>query len=164
MLLFFCAETQAKQGVNIFAYSRKVPDVAVYNPFGKAVKLDDFAGDFLIVVFWSKSCIPCIQELDNLNRFAEKTKNDGIKVVLVSAAEDWYTEQEQKNFLLKYGASDLDFYVDKKSSLAKSFGIFTSPHTVLINEESMEIGRVRGAVEWDDDDIIEEIYKIKSLH
>ena len=64
--------------------------------------------------------------------------------------------------LQKYGAPDLDFYVDKKGDLSADLGIFTSPNTVLINRHGKEIGRIRGSVEWDDDEVIEYIYKIKA--
>ncbi len=163
-MVLFASSALADAGVNIFAYSRKVPETKIYDVYGKAFKLKDFAGDFLIVVFWSKTCIPCIRELDNLSRFAEKTKDDGIKLILVSSAKEWVTEDEQKNFLKRYGAENLEAYVDKGADLADSFGIFTSPHTVLVNEKSMEIGRIKGAVEWDDDEVIEEIYRIKASY
>lgn len=164
LLLFVISDARAETGVNIFAYSRNVPAVDIYDSFGKAVNLHEFAGNFLIIVFWSKTCIPCIRELDNLDKFVKQTKNDGIKVILVSAEDDWNTAEEQKNFLTRYGATQLDFYVDRGAKLATAFGIFTSPHTVLVNEESMEIGRIRGAVEWDDEDVVEEIYRIKASY
>ena len=48
--------------------------------------------------------------------------------------------------------------------LAEDLGIFTSPNTVLINRKGEEIGRIRGSIDWDDDDVIEYIYKIKAQH
>ncbi len=79
-------------------------------------------------------------------------------------ASEWKSLEEQQRFLRKYGAPDLDFYVDKKGDLSADLGIFTSPNTVLINRHGQEIGRIRGSAEWDDDDVIEYIYKIKAQH
>lgn len=162
----FCGgmEKASAKGVNLFAYSRKAPETPVYTPYGKARRLQDFAGNFLIIVFWSKTCIPCIRELDNLNTFVNRTADSGIKAILVSPEKDWLTPEEQKNFLARYGADNVEFYVDRNAALAKDFGIFTSPHTVLIDQQSMEIGRINGAVEWDDDNVIEEIYRLKAIH
>ncbi len=154
----------AAGGANIFAYPREAPQTPIYNQYGQAFALKDFAGDFVVAVFWSKTCIPCLREMDDLNEFVKKTAENGIKVVLISPAEDWLSEGEQRAFLRRYGATDIDFYVDKKAKLATDFGVFTSPHAVLINEESMEIGRIRGSVDWDDEDVIEYIYKIKAQH
>lgn len=163
-LLVISLPAQAQKGVNLFAYSREVPDTNLFNQYGKAVRLKDFAGDFVIAVFWSRGCIPCLREMDDLNEFVKKTKDTGIKVILISPEEEWIDGNEQKKFLKRYGGQDLDFYVDRRETLAAQFGIFTSPHTVLINADAMEIGRIRGAVDWDDDNVIEYIYKIKAKY
>ena len=162
LLVYFAVTAEVRAGINIFAYSRLVPESPIYNQYGQAFKLEDFKGSFLIVVFWSKTCIPCLREMEDLSNFAKETANNGIQVLLVSPEEDWQTAEEQRAFLKRYKGEDLDFYTDKKAKLASDFGIFTSPHAVLVNAESMEIGRIRGAVDWDDSDVIEYIYKIKA--
>ena len=162
LLSFFIATSEVHAGINLFAYSRPAPETPIYNQYGQAFKLSDFQGSFLIVVFWSKTCIPCLREMEDLNNFSNQTADNGIHVLIVSPEEDWSTAEEQRAFLRRYKGENLDFYVDKKAKLAADFGIFTSPHAVLINSESMEIGRIRGAVDWDDEDVIEYIYKIKA--
>lgn len=153
---------EAKKGINIFAYSRAVPQTPIYNQYGQKSTLADYKGQVVLANFWSRYCVPCIKELDNLNEFAKRTKDDGIKVVIISPAEEWVSDNEQKELLIKYGAPDLDYYVDKNGKLAGDFGIFASPHTVLINKSAEEFGRISGSVEWDDDDVIEYIYKLKA--
>ena len=162
LLVFFSTSAFAKKGVNIFTYPREVPNIKIFDQYGKSYHLKDFADDFLIIVFWSKTCIPCLREIDDINNFIEKTTGTGVKLIMVSPEKEWSYPEEQKMFLKKYGGDNIDFYLDKKSALANSFGIFTSPHTVLINRSSMEIGRIRGAVDWDDQDVIEYIYKLKA--
>ncbi len=164
LVLVLAFPAQAKKGLNIFAYSRPAPETPVYNAYGKSIKLRDFSGDFLLVVFWSRYCAPCIRELDELNAFVKQTEGNGIKAVLVSREDEWQTDSEQKELLLKYGAPDVEYYVDKDGKLAEDFGIFSSPHTVLINARGEEIGRISGSVDWEDEDVIEQIYKIKAQH
>ncbi len=167
LIFFMCGAhaLAAEKGVNIYAYPRELPSQVVYNEYGKKIKIADFSKDFLMIVFWSRYCVPCIKELKSLNAFAAKTKNDGIKVILVSEKKEWPGGfEEQKNFLLKYGANELDFYIDDKGNLAAAFGIFSSPVTVLVSRQSKEIGRIRGSADWDEDDVIEYIYQIKAEH
>lgn len=164
LLIFSSAARASSGGLNIFALPREAPQTEIYAETGQKVKLTDFHGQFLIVVFWSKTCVPCIKELDNLNNFANKTKGDGFRVLLVSKAQEWRDMDEQRRFLAKYKAPDLEFYIDDKGALTEAFGIFSSPHTVLINKSGQEIGRIRGSVEWDDDDVIEYMYKLKVQH
>ena len=161
-LISFASPAFSQKGANIFAYPRKAPTSKIYNRYGKSFSLYDFAGDFLVAVFWSKTCIPCLKEMDDLNEFSKKTADTGIKVIIISPDKEWLSSEEQYATLKKYGGFDLDFYTDKGSKLSNDFGIFTSPHTVLINRDSMEIGRIRGSVDWDDQDVIEYIYKIKA--
>lgn len=162
LTILISSEALAKSGLNLFAYPRAVPNTEIYDPLGKKVKLTDYKGEFVILVLWSKHCMPCIRELDNLNEFVNKTKDNGIKVLLLSSEKDWKSVDEQRQLLTKYGATDIDFFIDKDTKLIEDFGVFSYPHTVLINKNSEEIGRIRGAVEWDDEDVIEEIYKIKA--
>jgi len=162
LMVCWAFAASARANVNIFAYSREAPDTKIYDSYGRAAKLSDFKGNFVIAVFWSKTCVPCLREMKELNSFANKTKDNGVKVILVSSAKDWASREEQVALLHKYGGDDLDFYIDKGSALANEFGIFTSPHAVLINSENMEIGRIRGAVDWDDSDVEEYIYKLKA--
>ena len=164
-LLLWAISAHASSGINIFAYSREAPDVAVYDNYGRAVKLTDYEGDFVIAVFWSKTCIPCLREMKDLNSFVKKTRDNGIKVLLISSAKEWENRpSEQEEILQKYGGEDIEHYVDKKSALANAFGIFTSPHSVLVNTQGMEIGRIRGAVDWDDNDVIDYIYKLRAAN
>lgn len=162
LIVMISSEALAKSGLNLFAYPREVPKTEIYDPLGKKIKLTDYKGDFVVLVLWSKHCMPCIRELDNLNKFVNETKNTGIKVLLLSSDKDWKSVDEQQQLLIKYGATDIDFFIDKNTKLIEDFGVFSYPHTILINKNSEEIGRIRGAVEWDDEDVIEKIYKIKA--
>lgn len=156
---------QAKDnGVNIYDTPRELPTRPIYTETGRKVNLVDFKGDFLIAVFWSRYCPPCLRELDNLNRYQKIVRHDGIKVILISPDTEWNTVDEMKKMLKKYRAGDLDAFTDVNGQLASDFGIFTSPNTVLINKESKEIGRIRGSAEWDNNEVVEYLYKIKAKH
>lgn len=153
-----------ERGVNIYEEPRDLPSRLIYGYTGKKVNLTDFEGNFLLVVFWSRYCAPCLRELDNLWRYQQIVENDGIKVILVSPDTEWNNVDEMKKMLKKYHAGDLEAYTDINGQLASDFGIFTSPNTVLINKNSKEIGRLRGSAEWDDEKVVEYIYKIKAEH
>ena len=147
-----------EDGVNIYDTPREPPSRPIYTETGRKVNLADFKGDFLIAVFWSRYCAPCLRELDNLNRYQKIVRNDGIRVILISPDTEW------KKMLRKYRAGDLEAYTDVNGQLASDFGIFTSPNTVLINKDGKEIGRLRGSAEWDSDEVVEYLYKIKAEH
>lgn len=154
----------AGQNVNIYKKARKTPARVFMHESGQRLSLSDFKGDFVLAHFWSRNCGPCVRELKNLNRFYKDMSNKGIRLVLISSSGEWKTPNEQKRFLKKYGAPDVPFYMDQKSSLADDFGIISRPHTVLINAKGEEIGRIRGSAKWDDPRVEKYIYKLKSIY
>lgn len=160
----FCFNAVAKDAVNIFEIPRAIPEREIIGEAGQKVKITDFKGDFILLNIWSRHCTPCIKELESLNGFVNKTKDNGIRLIMLSPEEEWEDNTEQRKFLNKFKATDVEFYVDKDGKLAEDLGVFTSPHTVLINKKGEEIGRIRGSADWDSDEVIEYIYKLKAQH
>lgn len=163
-MFLFAGSAGAEEGVNIFDKPREAPMHKIIHESGKQYRLSDFKGEFVVAVFWSRDCGPCIAELKSLNGFYNAVKGNGVKLLLISPNEEWVSVAEQKKFLRKYGAPDVDFYVDERGIVASDLGIFTSPHTVLFNESGEEIGRIRGSAKWDRDDVIEYIYQLKAKY
>ena len=74
------AAEASEKGVNIYGAARDVPSKAVYGEAGNRVRMDDFKGDFVLAVFWSRYCVPFIRENESLKEFPRQTKNDHIQV------------------------------------------------------------------------------------
>lgn len=163
VLLLNANDVWADRGANIYEYPRDLPQKEIVSETGKKIKLEDFAGDFVIAVFWSRRCVPCLREMKILNKFSQKTKNDGIRVVLISPEKEWVGGfEEQKRFLKRFGGDDLEIYVDRNGDLASAFGIFSSPVSILISRGSKEIGRIRGSIRWDKSAVVEYFYQLKA--
>ena len=161
--ILFSNSALAVSKANIYAVSRELPKKELISETGARVALDDFAGDFIIAVFWSRYCAPCIKELKDLSNFVEQTKNDGIRVIMISPKAEWISGfSEQRLFMKRFNAENLEIYVDEKEAVASSFGVFSSPISILISRNSREIGRIRGSLNWDSSDVIDYIYKIKA--
>ncbi len=162
-LIFSSFCTTAAERANIYKYSRDLPKKELTGSTGNKITLDDFRDNFTIAVFWSRYCIPCLRELKSLSRFAAKTKNDGIRVIMISPKSEWIGGfDEQKQFLHNFEADNLEIYVDEREAVASAFGIFSSPVSILISRNSQEIGRIRGSINWNTSEVIEYIYKIKA--
>ena len=155
-----------RKPINIYDEPRELPDrkMFLHEENGKAYKLDSFKGNFVIAIFWSRYCNPCLQELEPLSAFQQQIEGTDIKLVMISPASEWVSAAEQKRFLTQFGASNLDYYVDRKGDLSADLGIFTSPNTVLINSQGQEIGRIRGAVKWERQETIDYIFRLKAKH
>ncbi|MDD4556130.1 MAG: TlpA disulfide reductase family protein [Alphaproteobacteria bacterium] len=165
LLVFFSHKNlSAQEAVNIFPRSREVPKEVIYHESGKRYRLNEFKGNFVLLVFWSKKCAVCLKEFDDLNNFSNIVKNNGIKVVLVSPSTEWHSFGQTRRFMDRFGANDLDVYWDENGNLASALGVFSTPHNVLINKEGREIGRIRGGADWDKQEIIDYIYELKAKY
>ena len=158
-LLIFLHPVMA--GVNIYEKPRELPQSKIINQNGDKFRLLDFKGDFVLAHFWSRNCAPCIKELKSLNRFHNKVKNDGIRLIIIAPNDEWFDANEQRKFLKRYGAQDLEFYTEEDGKLSADFGIFTTPHTVVISSQGLEIGRLRGSETWDKTKVIDYIKSLK---
>ncbi len=153
----------SKKGVNLYDEPRELPQKTLIRQDGSRINLSkDFDESLVLAMFWSRHCMPCVRELDDIKAFDKRVKDNGVRVVLISPSQEWQTPEEQQEFLNKYGADEMDFYTDERGNMAAALGIFTSPNTVLINKSGQEIGRIRGAADWDSDAVVEYIYKLKS--
>ncbi len=147
---------------NIYDMPRVPPKTPIFDSYGKSYNLTSFKGEFVVAVFWSRYCAPCLKEMDDLGNFAKQTEYDGIKVILISPEAEWSSAESRRKVLEKYGAGNIEDFVDKKGDLASDMGIYRTPHTVLLNVKGEEIGRIGGSADWDSDKIVEYIYKIKA--
>ena len=139
---------QALRRAEIYPEPKEMDQIPFYKYGGKTVYFQDFRGHFLVVVFWSKDCFPCIKELPTLASFAQEAQSKGIKVIAITPFGEWYDFAEIKQFLADNDSSFLTPFADKKGNVATNLGIFSYPHTVLINRQGYEIGRIRGALNW----------------
>lgn len=158
-LIFYGSIANAK--LNIFPQPRYIPALSFYSPDGKTHKLADFDADLLMAVVWSRSCGPCISELQNLNNFANKMKNRGIQVILISPEKEWKTMEERRLFMQRYNAPDLVNYLDRRGNFVDGMGIRSTPTTILVNRNHEEIGQITGNVKWDDHDVERYMLKLK---
>lgn len=160
-LILWAMISNVQAGVNIFDVPRQLPQNKIINQNGQKFSLADFKGDFVLAHFWSRDCAPCLKELKGLNMFHNKVKQDNIRLIMISPQSEWFDFTEQARFLKKYGAPDLEFYVEENDNLSADFGIFTTPHTVIISPQSKEIGRLKGSESWNQDKVIKFIKKLK---
>ena len=161
-VLFFLSFLQdVKAGVNIYENARTLPESKIIGQTGDAFRLSDFKGDLLLAHFWSRDCGPCIKELKSLNAFHNKVKDDNIRLILISPQSEWFDMNEQRLFLKRYGAPDVEFYVEENNKLSADLGIFRTPHTVIINQNGEEAGRLAGSETWDKQKVIDFIKNLK---
>lgn len=128
-------------------------DTPFFNAKEEPLTLRDFKGQGLVLNFWATWCGPCVREMPALDNLAAKLKASGVRVVALS--EDRKAMDKVPSFYADTGIKNLDIYYDVKSQVSRKFDVQGLPTTLLIGPDGREIGRIKGALEWDDDTIVE---------
>lgn len=125
------------------AKSARVLQFELKDESGRSVFLKDFnSAPILVVHFWATWCAPCVDELPELLKFAEK-RND-VKVVLVSLDEEWKTAHK---ILPAQLPSNVVSLLDPAAKLASSWGSYQYPETYLFGRGEVR-AKLVGPQDW----------------
>lgn len=129
----------------------KAPDFSLPDVTGGKVTLGSYRGKWVLVNFWARWCSPCVGEIPSLNKFAKKMKGQSLEVLGVNIENT--TPEAVKKF-----ASDKNMSfavaVDADKKVSDEFGVSVLPMSFLIDPKGEVIGKITGARNWEDPDII----------
>ena len=119
---------------------QKAPDFELSTPEGKAVKLSDFKGQYVLLDFWASWCAPCREENPNIVEQYHAFKGKGFTVLGVSL------DKTQGAWVNAIKADKLDWtqVSDLKqwdSEAGKLYNITAIPASFLISPEGEIIGK-----------------------
>ncbi|MHA1516978.1 MAG: TlpA family protein disulfide reductase [Alphaproteobacteria bacterium] len=123
-----------------------VPDVAFEGPSGVPKTLADFKGKVVLLNIWATWCVPCREEMPQLNALEAELGGDNFEVVAINI--DKGGVDKAKAFLDETGAKDLAFYADPTGKLFSKLKAVGMPTTLLLDAQGQEIGRLVGPADW----------------
>ncbi len=123
-----------------------VPELEFHDGEGKTVHLSDFKGKLVLLNLWATWCVPCREEMPDLNELQGAMGSDKFQVLALSVDKDGL--ELARSFLKEVKADHLALYNDPTSGAnfkVKGYGL---PTTLLISPEGDELGRIVGPAEW----------------
>ena len=158
LLLFVVAcDATPAQSLTPLADKPKAPAFKLMDMDDEVHKLADYKGKPIIINFWATWCPPCREELPSMNRAWEKVKGDGIEMLAINVGED-----EDTIFAFS-GEYPIDFTVllDESGKEINNWPIKGLPTTFVIDPEGRIVYQAIGGREWDDDELLELVRKLK---
>lgn len=116
---------------------------------GEPVRLDDYAGTWVLLNFWSRRCPPCLRELSPLQNFREELHVKNFEVLGVNLKADRSSIQKTKqefelDFPLLWSESS-----EKGIGIAKDYKVRILPTTILISPAGRPRLKLLGPLQWD---------------
>lgn len=123
-----------------------LPEFAFEAPGGASVTSEDLKGKVVLLNVWATWCVPCREEMPQLNALQSELGGDGFEVVALNI--DKGGPEKAETFLEETGATDLKAYYDPSGKLFTTLKAVGMPTTLLIDPEGKEMGRLVGPANW----------------
>jgi cytochrome c biogenesis protein CcmG, thiol:disulfide interchange protein DsbE len=122
----------------------------------RAVTLDQFRGQVLVLNFWATWCAPCGQELPSLMDMQARLRSRGVAVLGVSIDVDAeayhrFLKQRNVNFLTVR---------DPGQKVAAMYGTSVWPESYIIDRQGVMRRKVIGPMNWDSPEMTEFLSKL----
>lgn len=128
-LLLSAAANAQKEMPNVTLKSESNKSYNVKNDFSQKDKLYVFA-------FWATWCVPCINELDAINKqYAQWSKELNMELVAISV-DDARTQKRIKGLLAKKNWP-YTVLLDENSDLKKALKIANVPYTIVVKNKKV---------------------------
>ncbi|MDX1673757.1 MAG: TlpA disulfide reductase family protein [Longimicrobiales bacterium] len=130
------------------AETETAPELEVATLDGDSVALSDLRGEVVLLNVWATWCVPCRQEVPELQELHETHADEGLRVVGVTV-DHRGAGDEIRQFMDRYGMT-YDVWWDPDGTAIDVFGAVGVPLTVLIDREGQIAWRHLGAFRADD--------------
>jgi peroxiredoxin len=120
-------------------------DVRLTDLDGREIRLADFAGKPVWVVFWATWCPPCQQETPDIRTVYKANEADGLVVVAVDVQEPADTIRE---YVQRYGLT-YTIGVDTYAAIMRTYGVFGLPTHYFIDRTGIIRDRYFGPLKRD---------------
>ena len=124
-----------------------LPEQSFAGPDGAPMTIAAYKGRAVLLNLWASWCAPCVAEMPALSRLQTALGGEGFTVVAVSL--DLKPEQGQEWLTVNH-IVNLPFHHDPKGRLYDALKAPGLPLSIFIDKEGREVGRIAGALPWDE--------------
>ena len=110
---------------------KRSPDFVFSDMAGNMIRLSDFSDSYVYLDLWATWCAPCIKELPDLKKLAEKYKGQNIKIISISIDKE-EDQQKLKDFVKTNDAPGIQLMASRESEFIKGFDIRSIPRYILL--------------------------------
>ena len=142
-----------------FKPGQPAPDFTLDNLQGQSVSLSDFRGQAVFLDFWSRGCVPCIEDFPYLEQIKQQTQDQKVVFLSISLDSDaaWHQAVEEHGLIGVHVHSPGGW----QSAVAQLYQIRSIPCYLLVGPDGLLAGRVNGV--WDVAEVVARIEEVASV-
>lgn len=149
--------------------SRMAPNFTLKNIRGQSVTLADYRGKVVVMNFWSKTCGPCLEEMDALVELTKILQERSDVVMLTVTFDEDPNDVQQTLRAILHGDPPFQVLFDPEKTFVKGkYGTELVPETWVIDKRGVVRARFDGAKKtargehiWRDATVVEFIDQIR---
>ncbi len=119
---------------------RPAPDFRLRSFAGPLISLSDYRGQTVVLNFWASWCVPCREEMPNLERAWREFRGDGVVVLGINVADDY---DDAAAFLRDLGITYPNVF-DPEQTRLTAYQVTGLPTTVFIDRQMRIRAKVPG--------------------
>ena len=150
LLIYRQADThEVKEG-------KPAPDFTVKDQNGNTVKLSDLRGNLVFLNFWASDCLPCVQEMPDMEVMNHAFKDRKFKMITVSIDTDW----KPVNKFFEEHRLTMPVYLDPGRDAYSAYHLTGTPETFIIDRNGILLKHTIGADRWASDSMLAKFEKL----
>ena len=118
---------------------------------GKTHRIEDHAGEMLLVSFWATWCPPCRKEMPSLARLARELAPDGFTVLAVNVGD---RQDRIEGFIGEIDHDGLTVLSDQRNAMPSVWYLHGLPVTYLLDRSGKVILAAIGDRVWDSAEMV----------
>jgi peroxiredoxin len=122
------------------------PDFTIKDQSGKEIKLSDFRGQLVFLNFWATWCVPCIDEMPDMEVVNREFKDRKFKMIAVSVDTDWDVVSD----FYKEHHLTLPTYLDPGRKVYTAYHATGVPETFIMDRNGYVVKYIIGPRKWAD--------------
>ena len=129
---------------NKVVVGKPAPNFVVKDKSGNTLKLSDLRGNLVFLNFWASDCLPCVQEMPDMEVMNHAFKDRKFKMITVSIDTDW---KPVTQFFEEYKLT-MPVYLDPGREVYGAYHLTGTPETFLIDRNGILLKHTIGADRW----------------
>ena len=124
-------------------------------PDGSSLTLERYRGRPILLNLWATYCAPCRIEMPTLDNLAVIEEG---QITVLTVSQDLQGGRVVRPFFQQNGFQNIQGFTDRRNNLLNAISSSSNeklplPSTILYDSNGLEVWRVYGGMEWDDEEV-----------